>query len=247
MTQLPLLAYRGTGGIVSRGLPTTKDCRAFRLAAATLIAWIQFVACPPATGQQLPSAADERPHLVQGPGQKINPNSELKRLCPSLVDGQGGRVRSQRTGGAAEASFAKDCPAWNAQPAPVAPRRQAKPAAPTLAVRGLVVGSVQGDLASARDYGDGTPLVARVTPERLSAAALTGSTTLWFLQSGFWTYLLILGLPLWRHVDLLPIVDSASADDERPTDAAAAGAEEERAVARVLQAQDARADAGARR
>jgi hypothetical protein len=70
---------------------------------------------------------------------------------------------------------------------------------------------------------------------------------LWFLQSGFWTYLLILGLPLWRHVDLLPIVDSASADDERPTDAAAAGAEEERAVARVLQAQDARADAGARR
>jgi hypothetical protein len=89
-----------------------------------------------------------------------------------------------------------------------------------------------------------------VTPERLSATVLTGGTTLWLLHSGFWTYLLILGLPLWRHVDLLPIVDSASNEDEHPTDAAAAaaGADEERAVARVLQAQGTpRAGAGARR
>ena len=54
----------------------------------------------------------------------------------------------------------------------------------------------------AEDYPDGAPLVVRVTPERLSATVLTGGTTLWLLHSGFWTYLLILGLPLWRHVDL---------------------------------------------
>jgi hypothetical protein len=105
-------------------------------------------------------------------------------------------------------------------------------------VRGLTAGSVQADLASTQDYADGAPFVVQVTPERLSATVLTGGTTLWLLHSGFWTYLLILGLPLWRHVDLLPIVDSASSAEEHAVaDIAAAEADEERAVANVLQAQ----------
>ena len=253
MTQLPLLVHRGTGGIavpVSRGLPSMNDSRAFRLVAAALIAWAYAVACAPATGQQLPLAADERLPLVDGPGRAVNQHNELEPFCPSLVDGQGGRVRSRGTGGAAEATFARDCPAAIAQPAPLPRARQAKPSQPGLAVRGLAAGSAQTDLDPAQDYADGTPLVVHVTPERLSATVLTGGTTLWLLHSGFWTYLLILGLPLWRHVDLLPIVDSASNEDEHPTDAAAAaaGADEERAVARVLQAQGTpRAGAGARR
>ena len=249
MTQPPQLVYRGTGGIaalVNRGPPTLKDCRAFRLAAAILFACMHPLACPPATGQQLLAAADERPHLVAAPGRGVtNP------ACPSLADGRGGRVRSQRTGGAAEASFARDCPAATAQPGPLAegkPAKPPKPAEPSLAVPGLAAGSVQADLASYQDHADGVPLVVRLTPERLSATVLTGGTALWFLQSGFWTYLLILGLPLWRHVDLLPIVDSESNDDGPPTNAAAADADEERAVAHVLQAQDpSRADDGARR
>jgi hypothetical protein len=88
----------------------------------------------------------------------------------------------------------------------------------------------------------------RVTAERLSATVLTGGAAIWLLQSGFWTYLLILGLPLWWHVDLLPIVDSAADDDEHRADGASAGADEERAVAHVLQGRDpSRAEAGARR
>jgi len=76
---------------------------------------------------------------------------------------------------------------------------------------------------------------------------LTSGVAIWFLQSSFWTYLLILGLPLWRHVDLLPIVDKASDEAAHPTDAAGAGADEERAIARVLQAQDPSRASGARR
>jgi hypothetical protein len=75
----------------------------------------------------------------------------------------------------------------------------------------------------------------RVTPGRLSATVLTSGTAIWLLQSGFWASLLILGLPIWRHVDLLPIVDAAT-DDEGATDAAVLDGDEER-VAHVLQAQ----------
>ena len=248
MTQLPLLVYRGTGGIavlVSRGLPTMNDSRAFRLVAATLIAWMSAVACAPATATATARWRRRAPTACRRAGPGSQPHNELKPFCPSLVDGQGGRVRSRGTGGAAEASFARDCPRDRAtrpgratrRPACPCQARQAKPSEPGLAVRGLAAGSVQADLDSAQDYADGTPLVVQVTPERLSATVLTGGTTLWLLHSGFWTYLLILGLPLWRHVDLLPIVDSASSEDEHPADAAAAEADEERAVAHVLQAQ----------
>jgi hypothetical protein len=241
MTQLPLLVDPGTGGIaalVGHGLPAASARRASRLVAATLIAWMYAAACPPATGQQLPPAA--RVHPVDGPGQEVNQHKELKPFCPSLVDGQGGKVRSRGTGGAAEASFAKDCPTAGAQARTVA-QGKAKPAEPGLAVPGLGAGPVQ-------DPGDGTPLVAHVTPERLSATVLTGGTAVWFLQSGIWTYLLILGLPLWRHVDLLAIVDSASSDDEHPATSASPDTDEERAVARVLQAPDPpRAEVGEQR
>ena len=55
------------------------------------------------------------------------------------------------------------------------------------------------------------------------------------LHSSLWTYLLILGLPFWQHVDLLPIVDAAT-DDAGPTGDAAPDADEERAVTQVLDA-----------
>jgi len=166
--------------------------------------------------------------------------------CPSLVDGRGATVRSRGTGGTAESSFAKDCPTEILQPhpiaaealAPPAPLKPAKIPESSTGVRGLAAGTVQPDPDLADDFPDGAPLVVRVTPERLSATVLTGGTTLWLLHSGFWTYLLILGLPLWRHVDLLPIVDPTARGSERASKLASAaelaGAEEERAVPRVL-------------
>ena len=166
-----------------------------------------------------PCRAPTSARPADGPGREVNRHNESKPFCPSLVDGQGERVRSRGTGGAAEASFAETAPQRLPRTPPLShnPPRSHRPArpgsqSPSLAVRGLAAGSVQADPATARDYAD-APLVVQVTPERLSATVLTGGTTLWLLQSGFWTYLLILGLPLWRHVDLLPIVDSAGSDE----------------------------------
>jgi hypothetical protein len=59
---------------------------------------------------------------------------------------------------------------------------------------------------------------------------------MFLLQSSLWTYLLILGLPLWQHVDLLPIVDAAAGDDAARDDAAS-DADDERAVTHALDPQ----------
>jgi hypothetical protein len=206
------------------------DLRAFRLvAAAALVGWSYASAYVPAVAAQ-PSAPARGGNSVDVPGRQAS-----KQNCPSLVDGRGDRVRSRGTGGAAESTFAKECPPVVARPVPPAPAPQHKALEPAQGIRGLAAGTVQADLDPAEDF-DGAPLVVRVTPERMSASVLTGGTTLWLLHSSFWTYLLILGLPLWRHVDLLPIVDSARHQDEPRAEPAAGGADEERAVARVLQA-----------
>ncbi len=69
---------------------------------------------------------------------------------------------------------------------------------------------------------------------------------MFLLQSGLWTYLLILGLPLWQHVDLLPIVDTAASDDGA-TGQSAPDADDEQAVTKVLDAQGrGRAEPGGR-
>ena len=74
-----------------------------------------------------------------------------------------------------------------------------------------------------------------VVAVRVGAALLTSGPVVWVLRSTFWAYLLVFGLPLWRDVDLLPIVaradgEGSATDDMLPTPAA------ERAVADVLDA-----------
>jgi hypothetical protein len=64
--------------------------------------------------------------------------------------------------------------------------------------------------------GDEARRLAQFNPsaaQRLSTALMSGGV-LWFLQSSFWASLLLLGLPLWRHVDLLAIVARAPSDDD---------------------------------
>jgi hypothetical protein len=246
MTQFPVPCRPRTGGkamLVTLARPKTNALHGLRLVAVILLGWNWAPACLAAVTAMSEPAARATP--ADAAGRQGAPTA-----CPSLVDGRGATVRSRGTGGAAEASFARDCPAFIVGPAPVAsppakplsakplPAKQAKPPESTPGVRGLAAGSVQPVLDLTDDYPDGAPLVVRVTPERLTATVLTGGTTLWLLHSGFWTYLLILGLPLWRHVDLLPIVDPTGQDDERPAEVpATAGVDEERAVARVLRGQ----------
>ena len=75
----------------------------------------------------------------------------------------------------------------------------------------------------------------RFTPTkvtRLSTAIATGGV-LWFLQSSFWASLLLLGLPIWRHVDLLAIAARAPYDEAGGRQARPNPSEDE-SVARVL-------------
>src|SRR5262249_39297507 len=80
-----------------------------------------------------------------------------------------------------------------------------------------------------------TPMAPNISAGRLSATLVTGGTAVFLLQSGLWTYLLLLGLPLWKHVDLLPIVDAAADEADAVADAAP-DAEEDAAVTDVLDA-----------
>jgi hypothetical protein len=99
------------------------------------------------------------------------------------------------------------------------------------------VPGLSADAATRRTDAQGGPLrFAAENPERVGAALVTGGAVIWALHSGLWTSLLLLGVPLWRHVDLLPIVAGSHDDDATreplPT-------EEDAAVAHVLEPGDA--------
>jgi hypothetical protein len=210
------------------------------MVALSLVAWAISGAPVALAQQQARATIGERADAVAAHGRERG-----RARCVSLADGRGERVVMQATGGTVESTFAKDCPPAGAQSRPgdvttsprhVDSKRQVGVAEPDLAVRGLAAGLVQSSVAD--DDEETVPLAVRVTAGRLSATLLTGGTAIWLLHSAFWTYLLVLGLPIWRHVDLLPIVDSAP--DHRATEEAAApDAEEERAVAQLLEARPA--------
>lgn len=121
----------------------------------------------------------------------------------------------------------------------VAPKRSPQPSAPFVPLarpepaRHFDTGAVQLDADQDRAPQRTPPLTLHITPARLTATVITGGAMMLLLHSGLWTSLLILGLPLWRHVDLLPIVDGATAAD--PIGAAGArAAQAEAELAPVL-------------
>lgn len=102
-------------------------------------------------------------------------------------------------------------PKPKAAPKPTAPKRQA--AAP-----------VPEKVEIAADWhGHQEKRLEELEPtiiERQSAAIMSGGL-LWLLHSSFWASLLVIGLPMWRHVDLLAIVSRGPADDGEAQDEAA--------------------------
>lgn len=152
--------------------------------------------------------------------------------CVAVADGRGETVRAQGNETAVAASRAKACPGNRAR-SDITQERMGSAAELSVGVAQLAADAVDTDPGSTRNPGERTPYVLRITPERLTGTVLTGGTMFLLLQSSFWTYLLVLGLPLWRHVDLLPIVD-ATADDEGATAPPTDDVEVERAVADVL-------------
>jgi hypothetical protein len=218
----------------------TSRSAASQLAAVSLIAYM-CAACPTALAQTSPRALDPRA-LDRGAdaagrqGGDAAQGVRVNRACIRLFDGRGERVLVRRAGGEAGTSVTPDCRTEVAQPRPVEENRPAKAVEPSLEVPPITAGSAEVDRASSRDRGTRIPIAPRISAGRLSATLVTGGTAMFLLQSSLWSYLLILGLPLWQHVDLLPIVDAAT-DDEGATGEAAPDADEERAVTHMLDAQ----------
>jgi hypothetical protein len=155
--------------------------------------------------------------------------------CGALLDATGARVSPQDPSGQVVTSAPRRCAARDSAP------RKAGPSIPihSGAIPGLSAEPVPRPATAHEE-----PLrFAAENPERVGAALLTGGAMLWVLHSSFWTSLLVLGLPLWRHVDLLPIV--ATAPESDASDAPPPPTPEEAAVAQVLEDHGARTrDAG---
>ncbi len=211
-----------------------------RLMALSLAACL-WPLCPAALAQTSPHPPDGGPEAAGRRGGDTPHGVRVDRVCTRLLDGRGEKVLVQRPGREASAPATPGCRADNAAPKPAeargpAPVKAVPVPAPSPKEPPITVGSAQVDRALSRDRPAGIPITQRVSAGRLSATLVTGGTAVFLLQSGLWTYLLILGLPLWQHVDLLPIVDTAAADDGA-TSESAPDADDERAVTHVLDAQ----------
>jgi hypothetical protein len=215
-------------------------------------------ACPPGLAQTSP-ALDRSPDAGARQGGDAAHRVQLDRACNRLIDGRGEKVVVRGAGGQAGTFNGRECPvAENTPPKPVEANSQPKAVEANSHPKAVEANSqpkavepalnvppiTAGPAADRRDPGARTAVARPVSVGRLSATLVTGGTAMFLLHSSLWTYLLILGLPLWQHVDLLPIVDRAD-DDEDGTDAP--DMDQERAVTRVLAARGPPRGSGGRR
>lgn len=194
---------------------------------ALLVTLLLAPGCPGAEEPQRAADMEARPCLTlsDGGGNRI-------------ATGMGGKTIATSTGRPCPAPKQPASPTTDSEPmSPPMPSLQSQSAEPaaTSPVRPLVhrrsprvepapvpvvrpeparhfdTGAVQLDADRDRAPQATPPLALKITPARITATVITGGAMMLLLHSGLWTSLLILGLPLWRHVDLLPIVDGAAA------------------------------------
>jgi hypothetical protein len=165
----------------------------------------------------------------------------VRAACGALVDAKGRNVEHPHAGAKGAASKPARCGSDNAQPQSESAKvpEPAKAAASASSLKdsfpALNAGRAQHQPTQSTDDSDGSVWLTGGSAVRVGAALLTSGGVVWALRSTFWAYLLVFGLPLWRDVDLLPIVvrgegEGGVVDDTRPSTAA------ERAVTDVLHA-----------
>ena len=201
--------------------------------SAVSVAVCMWCLCPTAPAQPSPHALQGSPVAAAKRGGEVAQGVRADRVCTRLFDGRGEKVLVKRPGHQETASDTPGCRADKAVAKPPEAEEQVETVAPRSKMPPITAGAAQVDRALSRDRQPGTPIAARVSAGRLSATLVTGGTAMFLLQSSLWTYLLVLGLPLWQHVDLLPIVDTAAGDDAASDDPAS-DADDERAVTHVL-------------
>jgi len=155
---------------------------------------------------------------------------QLDPVCPSLVDGRGGQVQGSGAPASVGTAFAKNCPGTGTRLTPDALTVQ-------VVERGAAVAGLRVDAAWMQNRAGDSQQWLGIDAQRLSATVLTSGVVIWLLHSSFWGSLLILGLPLWRHVDLLPIVERTG-DAATATLTGASDLREEMALNAVLDAPD---------
>jgi hypothetical protein len=164
--------------------------------------------------------------------------------CGAVIDGRGGAVSGRAEGNSVSTRLHRECVSKQAAESPHAPalkRRAAgdkRPASPPPvpdAAPSILSGQVSLPAAAQE-----TPSAVRGDFARASATVVTGGVLVWFLQSSLWAALLMLGVPIWRHVDLLPVLDQAG-DVEEADRSTASEAREDSALAQVLDAGGSRA------
>lgn len=123
-----------------------------------------------------------------------------------------------------------EAPPQASAPVRTRPKPPARPvqrsASPAPAVPAPPAPARQVHLESSRTtYAFGEPYELRLDPVGAGLALVTSAGLLWFLRSGFAVSLLLLGLPVWRDLDLLPVVargtPGAQADDDHDAEAGA--------------------------
>jgi len=178
------------------------------------------------------------------------PRSNVRVRCGTLSDTHGAQVLGRGEGANARAESERcrpdpSPPLKVVQPAPVTlpppvaapkpaptpiakpPRRAHQPPPAPVAAHPIRV--VEGWSSGEANRVD------RFTPTKVTrlSTVIAAGGVLWFLQSSFWASLLLLGLPIWRHVDLLAIAARAP-DDEAADLQARPNPSEDESVARVL-------------
>lgn len=216
---------------------------ASQLAACSLTACL-WAAGPAASGQSTPETLNPTPQA--NPVGLAERGGRLYRPCTRVFDGRGEKVLAGQMGSAA--GNAAECPAARAPARPAEAAAEVKPPEPEKQVKPRVDKPAQGvpptppasaitaghTVADPSENEVDTPIAPHISAGRLSATLVTGGTAVFLLQSGLWTYLLLLGLPLWKHVDLLPIVDTAAHEADTGVGGVDA-ADEDTAVTDVLE------------
>jgi len=158
----------------------------------------------------------------------------VRAACGALVDAKGREVVHPHDAGEKRAaSKPSHCGSDDAQPLSAPAQLTVSTSHPKHSFPALNAGRAQHQPTPSTDDADQSVWLTGGSAVRVGAALLMSGSVVWVLRSSFWAYLLIFGLPLWRDVDLLPIVARADGEgsvaDDMPADPAA-----ERAVAGVL-------------
>ena len=150
--------------------------------------------------------------------------------CNSVTDGHGAVVSGREGGTSVSTRLHRECPAGEPPAAPSArpkisetPSAKGPPPERVVAEQPKPVPVLSGEVKAPSGTVE-TPSALGGDVVRAGATVVTSGVMIWLLHSSLLASLLVLGVPIWRHVDLLAVVSNpeevaqaAAADPEDPT------------------------------